>query len=86
MARITGTFLAFVAAIISGFAIFANKIFIVNINPVVFTAIRSLLIGLIFLILSLHMNKWKFKGFKKVSWKYLLAIGIIGGGLAFLLF
>ena len=81
-----GTFLAFLAAIISGFSIFANKIFVTNIDTVVFTSVRAIFIGGIFLILSLHMNKWKFSGFKKVKWKYLLAIGIVGGGVAFLMF
>jgi len=81
-----GTALAFIAAIISGFAIFANKIFIISIDPLVFTALRALIIGFMFLVLSLFNNKWSFKGFRKVSWKYLFAIGIIGGGAAFFLF
>ena len=81
-----GTILAFIAAIISGFSIFANKIFIVTLNPLIFTATRAILLGGIFFLLSLYKSKWSFKGFKKVSWKYLIAIGVIGGGFAFLLF
>lgn len=81
-----GTFLAFLAAVISGFSIFANKIFIISLDPLIFTAVRAVIIGFIFLILSLSRSKWKLKDFKKVSWKYLFAIGIVGGGVAFLLF
>jgi drug/metabolite transporter (DMT)-like permease len=81
-----GTFLAFLAAAISGFSIFVNKVFIISLDPLVFTAVRAILIGFIFLILSLNRSKWKLKDFKKVPWKYLLAIGIVGGGAAFFLF
>ena len=81
-----GTSLALLTAIISGFAIFANKIFIVDLDPAVFTAFRAMIIGLLFFIIASFQCKFDFSGFKKVPWKYLLAIGIIGGGLAFLLF
>lgn len=81
-----GTFLVFLTALISGFSIFANKIFVANIDPLVYTAIRGLAIGAIFFILSLSYNHWKIKKFTTVSWKYLLSIGIIGGGIAFWLF
>lgn len=81
-----GTFLVFLTALISGFSIFANKIFVASINPLVYTTIRSLAIGTIFFILSLSYNHWKIKKFTSVSWKYLLSIGIIGGGIAFWLF
>jgi drug/metabolite transporter (DMT)-like permease len=81
-----GTFLALLAAVISGFSIFVNKVFIISLDPLVFTAVRATLIGFIFLILSLNRSNWKFKSFKKVSWKYLFFIGIVGGGVAFFLF
>lgn len=81
-----GTILAFSTAIISGFAIFANKIFIVDLDPTVFTAVRAMIIGLAFLVLSLFQCRFDFSSFKRVSWKYLLVIGIVGGGIAFLLF
>ncbi len=81
-----GTILAFLAAAISGFAIFANKIFIVDLDPVVFTSVRAMLIGALFFLISLYTFGWKLEKFRKVNWKYMLAIGIIGGGIAFLLF
>ncbi|MFH1289999.1 MAG: DMT family transporter [Nanoarchaeota archaeon] len=81
-----GTLLAFGTAIISGFAIFANKFFIIGLDPTVFTALRAIIIGLVFLVLSLVFNSWGKKESKKIHWGYLLLIGFIGGGLAFLLF
>ncbi len=84
--EIKGTLLVFLTAFISGFAIVVNKFFVVRIDPVLFTAIRALFIGLAFFIISMIQNKFKLKRFKRVSWSYLLAIGIIGGGIAFLLF
>jgi len=81
-----GTFFAIVAAIISGFSIPLNKMFIVNLDPSVFTALRSLLIGIVFFLIASYKSKFNFKKFKKVSWKYLMAIAVVGGSFAFLLF
>lgn len=81
-----GTFFAIVAAIISGFSIPLNKMFIVNLDPSVFTAVRSLLIGIVFFLIASYKSKFNFKKFKKVSWKYLIAIAVVGGSFAFLLF
>jgi drug/metabolite transporter (DMT)-like permease len=79
-----GTILALIAAIISGFAIPINKIFVSGLDPVIFTAIRGIVVGIIFFFLASAQSKFHFKKIKKVSWKWLIAIGIIGGGLAFL--
>ena len=81
-----GTVLAIFTAIISGFAIIANKIFIVNLDPTIFTSIRALIIGIIFFVIGSFQYKFDYKKFKKVNWGYLILIGLIGGGLAFLLF
>jgi drug/metabolite transporter (DMT)-like permease len=51
----------------------------------VLTAVRALFIGIIFLFISLYFSKSS-KKFNKVSWKYLVLIGIIGGGIAFWMF
>lgn len=85
--EIRGTLLIILTAIISGISIVINKFFIVNIDPLIFTALRAFFIGIIFLLISLYFSKSnKPKKFNKVSWKYLILIGIIGGGLAFWLF
>jgi len=60
-----------------------NKSFVVNIDPLVFTSIRLLLIGTIFLIISYFRHE---KINKKINIKYLALIAIIGGAFAFLLF
>jgi drug/metabolite transporter (DMT)-like permease len=81
-----GTLLAFLTALVSGFAIVINRFFVVKIDPLFFTAIRAFFIGLIFLLISLYSCKWNFKKFKKTSWKNLFLIGLIGGSIAFWLF
>ena len=81
-----GTILAILTAVISGISIPLNKVFVVDVEPAVFTAVRALIIGLIFLAFAGWQSRRSKKPFKKVPWKYLIAIGIIGGGLAFLLF
>lgn len=81
-----GTTLALITAIISGFAIPINKIFVTDLDPVIFTAIRAIVIGVIFFFLAAAQTKWHFKKIKKVPWKWLIAIGVIGGGLAFLFY
>ena len=81
-----GTLLAFATALISGIAIPVNKLFVVNMNPTVFTATRALIIGLIFLVISLRSKKLTKHILKGQKWFYLVLIGLIGGGLAFLLY
>ena len=81
-----GTILALLTAVISGIAIPLNKVFVVQADPAVFTAIRALIIGLIFLAFARWSSRKSKSGFKKVPWKYLILIGVIGGGLAFLLY
>lgn len=86
MKEAIGTTFAILTALVSGIAIVANKFFIINLDPTLFTAIRALLIGLGFLLISLFKSNFKIRDFNKVSWKYLLTIGAVGGGMAFLLF
>jgi drug/metabolite transporter (DMT)-like permease len=81
-----GTILILLTALISGLSIVINKFFVVKIDPLVFTSIRAIIIGLIFLGISLYISKTNKQKFNKVSWKYLVLIGLIGGGLAFWLF
>lgn len=85
-----GTILALAAALISGIAIFANKIFVVGIDPTVFTSLRALLIGIIFLVIMSYQAGFNIvevkKSFKQANWMYMLAIAIVGGSAAFLLF
>jgi drug/metabolite transporter (DMT)-like permease len=80
-----GVVLAIFAAVISGIAIPVNKIFVVDIDPTVFTAVRSVLVGLVFLLISFRTHGIS-KKLLKHDWKYIALIAVIGGALAFLLF
>lgn len=80
-----GTILAICAAVISGFSIPLNKIFVVSIDPTVFTAIRAVLVGLVFLLISFKTHGMS-KALFRHDWKYISLIAVIGGSLAFLLF
>jgi drug/metabolite transporter (DMT)-like permease len=84
--EVLGTLLAILAAVISGIAIPVNKIFVVNLDPTVFTAIRAVIIGVAFFIIASFKSKFNYKKFNKVSWRYLLSIAVIGGAFAFILF
>ena len=81
-----GTLLAVLTAIISGISIPANKYFIVTLDPLVFTAVRAVIIGAIFLLISSCISRSSHMKFRKVPWKYLIAIAIVGGSFAFWLF
>ncbi len=85
--ELRGTLLVILTAIISGISIVVNKFFVVKIDPLLLTSLRGFFIGIIFLIISVLFSKVnKLEKIKKSSWKYLVLIGIIGGGLAFWLF
>lgn len=81
-----GTLLALIAAVFSGIAIPLNKLFIVNLDPSVFTAMRAVIIGSVFLLIVFYQSRSKRTSFKKVPWSYLIAIAVIGGSFAFLLY
>jgi len=81
-----GTILALMTAVISGIAIPLNKVFVVGIDATVFTAARALIIGLVFLLIAGFQSGFDFSRFKKAGWKHLIFIGVVGGGLAFLMY
>jgi drug/metabolite transporter (DMT)-like permease len=85
-----GTILALAAAFISGFAIFANKVFVAGMDPTVFTSVRALIIGIAFLAIIYYKSGFRSaevrKSLKRANWKYMLAIAVVGGSAAFLLF
>ncbi len=80
-----GTLLALATAVVSGVSIPVNKIFVAGIDPTVFTAVRAVIIGIIFLFISLAAGGFR-KERMKTNWKYLALISIIGGSFAFLMF
>jgi drug/metabolite transporter (DMT)-like permease len=83
--EIIGTVFALFAAVISGISIPLNKIFVVDIDPTIFTAVRAIIIGFVFLLLSFGTHSLHRNELKK-HWKYLALIAVIGGAFAFLMF
>ncbi len=81
-----GIVLALLAAIVSGISIPANKFFIVNLAPAIFTAVRAVIIGSVFFAIVSYQARKHARKFKVVPWSYLLAIAVIGGAAAFLIY
>lgn len=82
-----GIYLAFLTAIISGFSIFSNKIFISSADPLAFTSVRNIIVGVLLTSVLFTTGKYKLlKSIKTHEWVKLAIIGIFGGGAAFALF
>ncbi len=82
-----GIKLAFLTAMISGFSVFANKIFVSYGDPLVFTLTRNLLVGIILTGLLIFSKKYKLlRLLKRDDWMKLIIIGMFGGGVAFAFF
>ena len=84
--EVKGVLLVLCTALISGLAIPLNKVFVVNMDATVFTAVRALIIGIIFFVLGYRKSNFRYGKLKEMPWKYLLSIAVIGGALAFLFF
>lgn len=82
-----GYLLVLTTALISGVSIFINKYGISVFNPYIFTFLKNFLVA-VFLsaFLFVFWDFSSFKGLKKKHWLILLAIGLVGGGIPFLLF
>ncbi|MFC1722251.1 DMT family transporter [Patescibacteria group bacterium] len=79
---------AFLTALISGVSIFINKFAVGSITPpLVFTAVKNSLVGILILVLLLRSGKLKMvKDLNRKDLFKLMFIGIIGGALPFYLF
>src|SRR4030043_1105694 len=82
-----GYLLILATALISGASIFINKYSVAVFNPYIFTFFKNALAA-VFLsaILLVFWDFSSFKSLKKKHWLILLAIGLGGGGIPFLLF
>ncbi len=82
-----GYLLILATALISGVSIFINKYSVSVFNPYVFTFLKNALVA-VFLsaFLFVFWDFSSFKSLKKKHWLVLLVIGLIGGGIPFLLF
>lgn len=82
-----GLLLVFSTAIISGFSIFINKYSVSVISPNIFTFLKNALVALALCGAIFLIKKWpEIKALTKKQWFLLLAIGLIGGSIPFLLF
>ncbi|MBR9681816.1 MAG: DMT family transporter [Candidatus Altiarchaeota archaeon] len=77
-----GTLLVLLTALSSGLAIVINRFFVLKVEPVIFTAIRALFIGILFFFLSKRFETTP----PQVNLRQLFSLGLIGGSVAFLLF
>lgn len=85
--RQKGLLLVLGTAIISGFSIFINKYSVSVINPYIFTFLKNILVVLALSGIIFGTKNWKIlKDLTIKQWRSLLIIGIVGGGLPFLLF
>lgn len=80
--------LALTAALVSGVSNFVNKLVVDTIQqPVVFTFIKNVLVAVLLLSILAVTAKWReVRDLKKPDWFKLVAIGIIGGSIPFVLF
>lgn len=82
-----GILLVFLTAIISGFSIFVNQFGVSVINPYIFTGLKNIAVAVLICCLLLAMKDWRIlKKLNKKYWGLLLAIGLVGGSIPFLLF
>jgi drug/metabolite transporter (DMT)-like permease len=85
--RNKGILLVLGTAIISGVSIFLNKFALASFNPFVFTTLKNSVVALFLLSGLLLTFRYKeLLSLKLKDWRNLLAIGIIGGSVPFLLF
>ncbi|MBW3014065.1 DMT family transporter [Candidatus Woesearchaeota archaeon] len=74
-------------ALVSGVSIFLNKFGVSGINPYIFTFAKNVLVALfIFSLIILFKDIKVFKTLTRTQWLKLVAIGLFGGSIPFLLF
>lgn len=85
--REKGLLFVFATAVISGVSIYLNKYALASFNPFVFTTLKNCIVALFVVSgLLLTMRYRELLALKMRDWRNLLAIGIIGGSIPFLLF
>lgn len=82
-----GILLVLATAIISGFSIFINQFGVSVMNPYIFTGLKNIVVAVLICGLLLAMKDWRLlKSLSKKYWLLLIAIGLVGGSIPFLLF
>lgn len=82
-----GIFLVLIMTVISGFVVFISKYSVSVVNPYVFTGWKNIIVALLMVGWLLMMKDWKIlKSLSRAQWGLLTTIGLIGGGIPFLLY
>jgi len=82
-----GYILTLSTALISGLAIFINKFGVSVINPDIFTFLKNLTVAVMLTALIIAArDRLEIKQLSKKQWGQLLAIGLLGGSIPFILF
>ncbi len=82
-----GLALVLIAALIGGFANWSNNFAVKGFNPYVFTTIKNITVALILTSILITIKQYKrLLKINKKNWLKLIFIGLIGGGIPFLLF
>lgn len=84
----SGLYLALVTALISGFSVYINSFGVKQVpDPFVFTTSKNLLVGLVLAALVLAPAAWReLQNLSRRQWLSLVALGLVGGSVPFLLF
>jgi drug/metabolite transporter (DMT)-like permease len=79
---------ALLTAIVSGFSVYVNKFGLAQVNdPFVYTTLKNSLVAIGFLAAVSLLGGWReFRTFASRQWVSWLALGLVGGGIPFLLF
>ena len=82
-----GLILVFLTAIISGFSIFVNSYGVKEFDSSIFAFMKNSIVAvLMFSVIILAGNFSEFRKLKEKQWSRLMAIGLIGGSIPFLMF
>ncbi len=82
-----GYLLVFSTALISGLSIYLNKFSVSVVNPYIFTGLKNMTVVVLLILFIVGWGRWpELKSLKKKQWGRLMAIGLVGGGLPFLMF
>lgn len=84
----SATFLALAAAVFSGVNNFLTKVAVTTINdPIAFTILKNGLVAIILVSLVIVHHQWpQLKKLSRKQWGQIVAIGLIGGSIPFVLF
>lgn len=87
MSQNKGLLLVLITALVSGVAIFINKFGVSGMNPFVFATMKNLIVGVFLISLIFILKEWReLVELGRAQWLKLMAIGLIGGSIPFLLY